>query len=95
MADISSISALNLYPKYQIGDKKGASSGLGGAKPKVGGYIPQENFQAKSAGANPFGVGAYSDGSLNGGGYGLAFGPESTGVHGNSEAVGKKLQLVG
>lgn len=95
MADISSISALNMYQKYPIGDKKGTAGQMGGAQPKIGGLITHENFQAKSAGANPFGVGAYSDGSLNGGGYGLAFGPESTGVHGNSEAVGKKLQLVG
>lgn len=95
MADISSISALNMYPKYQIGDKKGAAGQMGGAQPKVNGFVTQENFQAKTAGVNPFGVGAYSDGSLNGGGYGLAFGPDSTGVHGNSEAIGKKLQLVG
>ncbi len=97
MADISSISALNMYQKLPIGDKKGGSSGLGGLNQKVGGFTtpPQENFQAKGPSNNPFGVARYGDGSLNSGGYGLAFGPESTGVHGASDAVGKKLQLVG
>ncbi len=94
---ISEISALQMYQtKPLIGDKKGGSNGLGAAEPKVGGYVPQENFQAVNTGNNPFGTSRYADGSLDGkNGYGLAFGAESTGVHGNSEAVGKRLQLVG
>ena len=97
MADISSISALSMYQKLPVNDKKGGSGGLGGLNQKVGGFTPppQENFQATNTSNNPFGVGRYADASLNGGGYGLAFGAESTGVHGNSDAVGKKLQLVG
>ena len=95
MADYSTISALGAYSKFQVGDKKSSFGQMGGVGTKVGGQIPKENFQAVNTGSNPFGVGKYNDGSHTGGGYGLAFGAESTGVHGNSEAVGKKLQLVG
>ncbi|MBR1976913.1 hypothetical protein IKA15_01385 [bacterium] len=98
MADISSLMAVNAYPKNSyVNNVNVNTKGAGGAGAQVGVFTPppQENFQAKAPSNNPFGVGRYADASLNGGGYGLAFGAESTGVHGNSEAVGKKLQLVG
>ena len=99
MADIGNIAALNAYQnnpyvKNLSANTKG-TGGFGGVDQKVGGFTPKENFQATNTSNNPFGVARYGDGSLNSGGYGLAFGTESTGVHGNSDAVGKKLQLVG